>query len=39
MEFWHTVLAILVGNAAYDVLWALISPDEGDKEDDDFAGT
>lgn len=38
MSFWHTVLAIMVGNAAYDLVWMLIQPEEDDYDDDDVAG-
>lgn len=31
MSFWHTVLAVLLGNAIYDLIWMFIS----EKDDDD----
>lgn len=38
MNFWHMFLAVMLGNAAYDLAWMLIAPEEDDYDDDDAAG-
>lgn len=34
LSFWHVFLAVMVGNAAYDLVWMLISDKEEDDDDD-----
>lgn len=37
MSFWHTVLAVVLGHALYDLAWMLIRPDGEDSDDPDCA--
>lgn len=38
MSFWHTVLAVVLANAIYDLLHMFINPDYRDEDDDGGPG-